>query len=218
MAVIKRLCVYCGSSPGVEPSYSTAAARLGTLLAESHVELVYGGGRVGLMGTLADAALAAGGRITGIIPRHLHDREVGHPGVSELIVVGSMHERKQRMFEIADAFAVLPGGLGTLDETFEMITWRQLGLHDKPLIIIDIAGYWTPLLELFEHSSRTASPRGLTRLLSRGRARRGRAAGAGGIAATHACRCRANSPDARLRPLCCVLWSSPPCAARRNPS
>jgi hypothetical protein len=152
MAVIKRLCVYCGSSPGVEPSYSAAAARLGTLLAESRVELVYGGGRVGLMGRLADAALAAGGRVTGVIPRHLHDREVAHPGVSNMIVVGSMHERKQRMFEIADAFAVLPGGPGTLDETIEMITWRQLGLHDKPLIIVDIADYWAPLLALFEHS------------------------------------------------------------------
>jgi uncharacterized protein (TIGR00730 family) len=152
MAVIKRLCVYCGSSVGVDVSYRAAAARLGTLLAESGVELIYGGGRVGLMGILADAALGAGGRVIGIIPRHLHDREVAHPGVSHMVVVGSMHERKQRMFELADAFAVLPGGLGTLDETIEMITWRQLGLHDKPVIIADIAAYWAPLLGLIEHA------------------------------------------------------------------
>ena len=151
MAVIKRLCVYCGSSPGVDPSYRTAAAQLGTLLAQSSVELIYGGGRVGLMGVLADAALAAGGRVTGVIPRHLHDREVAHPGVSDMVVVGSMHERKQRMFELADAFAVLPGGLGTLDETIEILTWRQLGLHDRPVIIADIAAYWAPLLGLIEH-------------------------------------------------------------------
>ena len=151
MAVIKRLCVYCGSSAGVDASYRAAAARFGTLLAQSDVELVYGGGRVGLMGILADAALAAGGRVTGIIPRHLHDREVAHPGVSHMVVVGSMHERKQRMFELADAFAVLPGGLGTLDETIEIITWRQLGLHDKPVIIADIAAYWAPLVGLIEH-------------------------------------------------------------------
>lgn len=163
MAVIKRLCVYCGSSAGIDASYRGAAARLGTLLAESGVELVYGGGRVGLMGVLADAALAAGGRVTGIIPRYLHDREVAHPGVSHMIVVASMHERKQRMFEFADAFAVLPGGLGTLDETIEMLTWRQLGLHEKPVIIADIAGYWAPLLALFEH----AIARGFATALSR---------------------------------------------------
>jgi uncharacterized protein (TIGR00730 family) len=152
MAVIKRLCVYCGSSPGIDASYRAAATRLGALLAQSGVELIYGGGRVGLMGVLADAALGAGGRVTGIIPRHLHDREVAHPGVSDMVVVGSMHERKQRMFELADAFAVLPGGLGTLDETIEILTWRQLGLHDKPLIIADIAAYWAPLLGLIEHA------------------------------------------------------------------
>jgi len=152
MAVIKRLCVYCGSSTGVDAAYREAAARLGTLLAESGVELVYGGSRLGLMGVLADAALAAGGRVTGIIPSHLHDRELAHAGISHMIVVASMHERKQRMFEFADAFAVLPGGLGTLDETIEMLTWRQLGLHGKPVIIADVAGYWAPLIGLFEHA------------------------------------------------------------------
>lgn len=163
MAVIKRLCVYCGSSAGIDASYRGAAARLGTLLAESGVELVYGGSRLGLMGVLADAALAAGGRVTGIIPSHLHDRELAHSGVSHMIVVASMHERKQRMFEFADAFVVLPGGLGTLDETIEMLTWRQLGLHEKPVIIADIAGYWAPLLALFEH----ATARGFVAALSR---------------------------------------------------
>jgi uncharacterized protein (TIGR00730 family) len=146
------LCVYCGSSAGADARYREAAARLGTLLAESGVELIYGGGRVGLMGVLADAALAGGGRVTGVIPRHLHDREVANPGVGNMIVVASMHERKQRMFELADAFAVLPGGLGTLDETIEMLTWRQLGLHGKPVIVADVGAYWKPLLGLFEHA------------------------------------------------------------------
>jgi len=137
---------------GDDVSYAGAARRLGMLLAEARVELVYGGGRVGLMGTLADATLAAGGRVVGIIPEHLHDAEVGHTGLSELIVVASMHERKRRMFERADAFAVLPGGLGTLDETLEIITWKQLGLHDKPIVLINLGGYWNPLLRLVDHA------------------------------------------------------------------
>ena len=121
-------------------------------MAERGVRLVYGGGRVGLMGILADAALAAGGSVTGIIPAHLEEREVEHRELTELVVVGSMHERKHRMFETADAFAVLPGGLGTLDETFEMVTWRLLGLHDKPIVLVDNAGYWAPLLNLIDHT------------------------------------------------------------------
>ena len=152
MAVAKRLCVYCGSSVGVDRTHHSAAARLGTQFAEAGIELVYGGGRVGLMGLVADAALAAGGRVTGVIPAHLHDREVGHVGLHEMIVVGSMHERKQRMFELSDGFVVLPGGLGTLDETIEIITWKQLGLHDKPIIIVNLGGYWTPLKGLIEHT------------------------------------------------------------------
>ena len=116
------------------------------------MELVFGGGRVGLMGLVADAALAAGGRVTGIIPSFLHGRELGHTGVSELVVVGSMHERKQRMFERSDAFVVLPGGLGTLDEAIEMITWKQLNLHDRPIVILDIGGYWRPLSALVEQT------------------------------------------------------------------
>lgn len=161
MASVKRLCVYCGSSDGVDPIYREAASRLGQILAAAGIELVYGGGRIGLMGLVANAVLKAGGRVTGIIPAHLHDAEVGHHGVSELIVVGSMHERKQLMFEVSDAFAVLPGGLGTLDEAFEIITWKQLRLHDKPIIIIDVAGYWHKLRELIDHilDSGFAAPR-----------------------------------------------------------
>jgi hypothetical protein len=151
MASVKRVCVYCGSSGRVDETYRAAATRLGVILAKAGIELVYGGGRIGLMGLVADAALAEGGRVTGIIPAHLHDREVGHTGLTELIVVDNMHNRKRRMFELADAFAVLPGGLGTLDETLEIITWKQLGLHDKPIVLVDVADYWAPLLELFQH-------------------------------------------------------------------
>jgi uncharacterized protein (TIGR00730 family) len=152
MATIARLCLYCGSSRGRSPVYAAAATRLGTLIAEAGVTLVYGGGHVGLMGLAADAALAAKGRVIGVIPELLRDREVGHTGISERIIVASMHARKQRMFELADGFVVLPGGLGTLDETIEIITWRQLGLHDKPIVIVDVEGYWSPLLGLVEHT------------------------------------------------------------------
>lgn len=151
MAKVKRLCVYCGASGRVDERYRVAARTLGRLAAESGIEIVFGGGKVGLMGLVADGALAAGGRVTGIIPGHLHDREVAHAGLSELIIVRSMHERKQRMFEMSDAFAVLPGGLGTLDEMIEIITWKQLELHDKPVILVDIEGYWAPLRALVEH-------------------------------------------------------------------
>ncbi|HXY99762.1 MAG TPA: TIGR00730 family Rossman fold protein [Stellaceae bacterium] len=151
MAAIKRLCVYCGSSRGAEESYRQAAMRLGTLMADAGIELIYGGGRVGLMGLLADAALAGNGRVTGVIPAHLYEREVAHPN-ARLVVVASMHERKQRMFDLADGFAILPGGLGTLDETIEIVTWRQLGLHDKPVVLVDVAGYWAPLAALIEHT------------------------------------------------------------------
>ena len=123
---------------------------LGRLTGEAGIEIIYGGGRVGLMGLLADAALAAGGRVTGVIPSHLYEREVGHGGLNELIVVGSMHERKQRMFELADAFVTLPGGLGTLDETIEIMTWKQLQLHDRPILLVNLYGYWDPLLALID--------------------------------------------------------------------
>jgi len=151
MARVKRLCVYCGASDRVDPVYREAAVELGTRLAGADIELVYGGGRIGLMGRLADAVLQAGGRVTGIIPAHLDNREIGHHGVNELIVVGSMHERKQLMFERSDAFAVLPGGIGTIEETFEIITWKQLLLHDKPIVVVDIAGYWQKLQALVDH-------------------------------------------------------------------
>ena len=149
---VQRVCVYCGSAGRVAEAYREAARRTGTLLAQSGIELVFGGGRSGLMGLTADAALAAGGRVTGIIPDFLHDRELAHTELSELIVVGSMHERKQRMFERSDAFAVLPGGLGTLDEALECITWKQLRLHDKPIAIVDIDDYWQPLGALVERA------------------------------------------------------------------
>ena len=151
MASIRRLCVYCGSSRGTDDRYRAAAERLGTLMAEAGIELVYGGGRVGLMGVIADAVLARNGRVSGIIPTLLYEREVAHPN-ARLDIVASMHERKQRMFDLADGFVALPGGLGTLDETLEMVTWRQLGLHDKPMVLLDVGGYWEPLTALVEQT------------------------------------------------------------------
>ena len=151
MAKISSLCVYCGSSRQVPSGHIRVAEQLGELLANSGVRLIYGGGRVGVMGVLADAALAAGGEVVGVIPRFLDDYEVGHNGVTRLEVTESMHERKQLMAELSDGFAVLPGGLGTLDEMFEMVTWKQLRLHDKPIVLVDVAGYWKPLLTLISH-------------------------------------------------------------------
>ena len=151
MATVQRLCVYCGSAGRVSETFRQAARDVGAALARHGIELVYGGGRIGLMGLCADAAVEAGGRATGIIPRHLHDVEVGHHGLTRLLVTENMHERKRLMFEMSDAFLVLPGGLGTLDETFEIITWRQLGLHDKPIVVVDIDGYWAPLQAMVQH-------------------------------------------------------------------
>jgi uncharacterized protein (TIGR00730 family) len=151
MKKIGRLCVYCGSSRGVDPQFREAARELGTLLAAAGIDLVYGGGRVGLMGLLADAVLTAGGKVTGVIPARLLQAEVAHPGVSEMVVVDSMHDRKRLMAEKADAFAVLPGGIGTLDELFETLSWKQLELHDKPMLLVDIGGYWAPLRALLDH-------------------------------------------------------------------
>jgi uncharacterized protein (TIGR00730 family) len=161
MAHISSLCVYCGSSNEVPTSHKDAAARLGRTLAKAGISLVYGGGRVGLMGIMADAALESGGRVIGVIPRHLVEAEVGHGSVSELHIVASMHERKQKMFELSDAFAILPGGLGTLDEMFEMVTWRQLRLHDKPIVIVDEDGYWRPLLTLIDAIEADGYARGI---------------------------------------------------------
>lgn len=150
MTVSRSLGVFCGSRKGTDPDHAKAAAALGELLAARGIRLVYGGGNVGLMGVLAQSALAHGGQVTGVIPDFLVAREVGDPGVTELVVVDSMHERKRRMFELADGFAVLPGGLGTLDEAFEIITWRLLGLHDKPVAFLNLAGCWDPFQALVD--------------------------------------------------------------------
>ncbi|MFN4089942.1 MAG: TIGR00730 family Rossman fold protein [Alphaproteobacteria bacterium] len=147
---LRSVCVFCGSRTGDDPAYADAAATLGRLAAARGLTLVYGGGRVGLMGVAADAAIAAGGRVTGIIPGFLKRREVAHAGVA-LEVVDSMHTRKARMFDLSDAFLVLPGGIGTLDETMEIVTWRQLGHHDKPVVLVDVKGYWRPLTALLDH-------------------------------------------------------------------
>jgi hypothetical protein len=147
---LKALCVFCGSAMGSSPRFREAAERLGRNLARSGITLVYGGGHIGLMGALAGSALAEGGRVVGIIPEHLLKVESPFREISELVVVDSMHSRKRRMFDLADAFCVLPGGLGTLDETFEILTWRQLALHDKPVILANIEKYWTPWMELVE--------------------------------------------------------------------
>ncbi len=145
-----RVAVFLGSSPGRRPEYAAAAADLGRRLAEAGAGLVYGGGSVGLMGVLADAALAAGGEVVGVIPARVFAAEVAHQGLSRLEVVGSMHERKARMAELADCFVALPGGLGTLDELFEVLTWRQIGLHDKPVVLLDVGGFWQRLVELVD--------------------------------------------------------------------
>jgi uncharacterized protein (TIGR00730 family) len=150
MPDIQSVAVFCGSNAGDDPAYRRAAEALGDGLARSGKTLIFGGGRVGLMGAVADAALQAGGRVIGVIPDFLTRREVAHPGVSELIVTDTMHVRKTRMFELADAFVSMPGGLGTFDETIEIITWRQLGLHDKPVLICDVAGSAAPLLAMIE--------------------------------------------------------------------
>ena len=148
---VESVCVYCGSSDHVDQVYKDSAHHLGTLLGSKNIRVVYGGGNVGLMGTVANAALDAGGEVYGIIPSHIADKEVAHHELTKLDVVGSMHERKQLMVDNSDAFVILPGGLGTMDEFFEALTWWQLGLHDKQIIIANIAGYWDPLLSLIDH-------------------------------------------------------------------
>lgn len=144
-------CVFCGSSFGRDPAWREAAVATGRILADHGLEVIYGGGRVGLMGMVADAALAAGGRVTGIIPRHLARAEVEHGGLTELIETDTMAQRKTAMIERADAFVVLPGGIGTLDELLEVVTLRQLRQHAKPTVMIDCGGYWGPLRALFDH-------------------------------------------------------------------
>jgi uncharacterized protein (TIGR00730 family) len=155
----KRLCVFCGSSMPADQRYQEAACRLGELMGQAGIDLVYGGGHIGLMGIVADAALAAGSQAIGVIPSALNSREVGHLGLSELIVVTDMHDRKKKMFELSDAVAVLPGGLGTLDEAFEALTLRQLHFFDKPIVLVDTDGFWQPLVRLIEHVTETGFAR-----------------------------------------------------------
>ncbi|HZP92060.1 MAG TPA: TIGR00730 family Rossman fold protein [Burkholderiales bacterium] len=143
---MRRLCVYCGSSTGDRPEYVTAAKRVGELLVRRGIGLVYGGGSVGLMGVVADAVLAGAGEAIGVIPTGLRSRELAHTGVTQMIEVESMHARKQRMVDLSDAFIALPGGIGTLDELFETWTWLQLGIHRKPIGLLDVAGYYGPLI------------------------------------------------------------------------
>ena len=147
---MERLCVFCGSSPGHDPVYAGSAAQFGRLLAERGIGLVYGGGRVGLMGALADAALAAGGEVIGVIPQALLERELGHRGLTELRVVDSMHSRKALMGELSEGFIALPGGVGTLEELFEVWSWATLGLHRKPCGLLDVGGFFAPLVEFLD--------------------------------------------------------------------
>lgn len=151
MSEIRKVCVYCGSSPGTDPAYIKAAEEFGRLLAEAKVGLVYGGGALGLMGALAYSVLDHGGDVTGIIPEFLMSREKALRGTHELIVTRDMHERKRKMFDMADAFVTLPGGVGTLEEVVEQITWMQLGRHRKPILLANINGFWDPLCALFDH-------------------------------------------------------------------
>src|SRR5437867_6554447 len=149
---MSRICVFCGSALGSRPAYRDAAKRFGSALATRGLGLVYGGGSVGLMGVLADAVLAEGGEVIGVIPGPLATRELAHTGLTELRVVGSMHERKATMSALVDGFVALPGGLGTLDETFEVLTWAQLGFHAKPVGVLNVAGYWDGLRRMLEHA------------------------------------------------------------------
>jgi uncharacterized protein (TIGR00730 family) len=147
---MKAVCVYCGSNVGGKPAYAGRAAALGTRIADEGMALVYGGGTVGLMGIAADAALAAGGEVIGVIPEQLVGWEVAHRGLGRLEIVANMHERKARMFDLSDAFIAMPGGFGTLDEMFEMLTWRQLGLGDKPCAFLDVEGFYAPLMAMLD--------------------------------------------------------------------
>jgi len=150
MSKIKAVCVYCGSSPGTAPDYVKAAAKFGKILAENDIRLIYGGGSVGLMGAIADSAINHGGAVTGIIPEFLMRKErAARQG--EMIVTRDMHERKRRMFDMADAFVALPGGIGTLEELVEQLTWAQLGRHQKPVLLANINGFWAPLVDLIDH-------------------------------------------------------------------
>jgi len=150
MPELSRVCVFCASSPGTDPAITDATVELGRLLVERDLELVYGGGAVGLMGLIADTVMEGGGRVTGVIPRNLFSREVGHTELTVLEEVDTMHVRKARMYELADAFIALPGGFGTLEELAETLTWNQIGLLKKPVGVLDVGGFWQPLLHLLD--------------------------------------------------------------------
>lgn len=155
MSDIRSICVFCGSASGRDPAFEAVARRLGRILAEAGIRLVYGGGSIGLMGTVARETLAAGGTVLGVIPQFLVDREIMLPEVSELVVTQDMHQRKRIMFEQADAFVALPGGIGTLEEVVEQMTWAQLGQHAKPIVLVDVDGFWAPLAALLDHMKAT---------------------------------------------------------------
>ena len=150
--MLQRICVFCGSSSGTQPIYTRAAETVGRLLAQQGTELVYGGGNVGLMGTVADSCLAHGGRVLGVIPQLLVDKEVAHTGLTELRIVGSMHERKALMADLADAFIALPGGFGTWEEFCEILTWSQLGIQRKACALLNVNGYYSPLLQMADNA------------------------------------------------------------------
>jgi uncharacterized protein (TIGR00730 family) len=162
---LSSICVFCGSNAGAQPAYVETAEAVGRGLAERGVRLVYGGGKVGMMGAVADAARFAGGEVIGVMPQAIVDREIAHTGLDDLRVVGSMHERKALMAELSDAFIALPGGVGTLEELFEVYTWAQLGIHKKPIGLLDVAGYYRPLVTFLDHSVRERFVRPSTRSL-----------------------------------------------------
>ena len=165
MPELSSICVFCGSNAGGDPAYLQAAESVGRGLAQRGVRVVYGGGRVGMMGAVADAARAAGGEVIGVIPQAIFDLEIGHTGLDDLRVVGSMHERKALMAELSDAFIALPGGIGTLEELFEVYTWAQLGIHAKPLGLLDVAAYYQPLVAFLDHAVHERFLRSETRTL-----------------------------------------------------
>ena len=150
MKNISSLCVFCGSRFGNDPAYEETARELGAVIADKGIRLVYGGGSIGLMGVVANAVMENGGEVIGVIPQFLDEMEIGKLDLTELIITNNMHDRKHKMFDLSDGFISLPGGLGTLDETFEILTWKQLQVHAKPVIILDVAGYWTELLGLID--------------------------------------------------------------------
>jgi uncharacterized protein (TIGR00730 family) len=162
---LSSICVFCGSNAGARPAYVETAEAVGRGLAQRGVRLVYGGSKVGMMGALADAARFAGGDVVGVMPQAMVDREIAHTGLDDLRIVGSMHERKALMAELSDAFIALPGGVGTLEELFEVYTWAQLGIHDKPLGLLDVAGYYRPLIAFLDHSVQERFVRASTRSL-----------------------------------------------------